>query len=50
MLFSSDLVFYAGKIRQFLGIGGGMEDEMEAQMKRIAKDFGVELNHAVFEG
>jgi len=50
VLFSSDLVFYAGKIRQFLGIGGGMEDEMEAQMKRIAKDFGVELNHAVFEG
>ena len=50
VIFSSDLVFWAGKIRQFLGVGGGMEDDMEEQMKRIAKDFGVELNHAVFEG
>jgi len=49
-LLSSDVVFWVGKIRQFLGVGGGMEDEMEVQMKRIAKDFGVELNHAVFEG
>lgn len=50
VLFSSDVVFYASKIKQFFGVGGGMEDEMEAQMKKIAKDFGVELNHGVFEG
>jgi len=49
VLFSSDLFFYAGKIKQLFG-GGGMEDDMEDQMKTIAKDFGVELNHGVFEG
>ena len=43
-------MFYASKVKQFFGVGGGMEDEMEAQMKKIAKDFGVELNHGVFEG
>lgn len=50
VLFSSDFVFYVSKIRQFFGVGAGMEDDVESQMKRIAKDFGVELNHAVFEG
>ena len=50
VLFSSDLYFYAAKIKQLFGAGGGMEDDMEAQMKKIAKDFGVELNHGVFEG
>lgn len=51
VLFSSDVVFYFSKVRQWLGLGGGMEDDMEAQLKGIAKDtFGVELNHAVFEG
>ncbi|MCJ1268887.1 hypothetical protein MMC22_008775 [Lobaria immixta] len=50
VIFSSDVVFYASKIKQFFGMGAGMEDEMEAQMKRIAKDFGFELNHDVFEG
>ncbi|KAL9127357.1 MAG: hypothetical protein Q9217_003747 [Psora testacea] len=50
VLFSSDVYFYAAKVKQLFGAGGGMEDEMEAQMKHIAKDFGVELNHSVFEG
>lgn len=50
VIFSSDIIFYASKIKQFLGMGTGMEDEMEARMKRVAKDFGVELNHGVFEG
>ncbi|KAL9100561.1 MAG: hypothetical protein Q9163_004073, partial [Psora crenata] len=50
VLFSSDLYFYASKVKQFFGAGEGMEDDMEAQMKHIAKDFGVELNHSVFEG
>ncbi|KAI9749500.1 MAG: hypothetical protein M4579_006845 [Chaenotheca gracillima] len=51
VLFSSDIVFYASKIRQVFGFGGGMEDDMEAHMKNIAKGtFGVELNHSVFDG
>lgn len=50
IIFSSDVVFYVSKIRQYFGMGLGMEDDMEVQMKRIAKDFGVELNHSVFEG
>ena len=50
VLFSTDVVFYGSKIRQFFGFGGGMEDELEEQMKHMAKDFGVELNHSVFEG
>ena len=50
VLFSSDLYFWASKIKQLFGAGRGMEDDMELQMKKIAKDFGVELNHGVFEG
>ena len=50
VLFSSDVYFYTAKAKQLFGVGGGMEDDMEAQMKHIAKDFGVELNHGVFEG
>ena len=47
---ASDVLFYFFKARQLLGLGGGMEDEMEARMKDMAKDFGVELQHEVFEG
>ena len=50
VMLSSDLVFYGTKVRQFFGLGGGMEDELEAQMKSMAKDMGVELNHGVFDG
>ena len=50
VILSSDLVFYGAKIKQFFGMGGGMEDELEAQMRHMAKDFGVDLNHNVFEG
>lgn len=50
VLFSSDLVFWFTKIRQFLGLGGGMEDDIERQMKVMAKDMGVELNQNIFEG
>lgn len=50
VMISSDVVFYGSKIRQFFGMGGGMEDDIETQMKHMAKDFGVELNHGVFEG
>lgn len=50
VLLSSDLWFYFAKLRQFLRLGGGMEDDLEAQMASVAKDMGVELNHSVFEG
>lgn len=49
-ILGSDVVFYASKIRQFFGMGRGMEDDMEVHMRKMAKDFGVELNHSVFEG
>ena len=50
VLFGSDVYFYGSKINQFFGVGGGMEDDIESQMKIMAKDFGVELNHGVFDG
>lgn len=50
VLFGSDLYFWFSKTRQFLGLGGGMEDDIEASMRTMAKGFGVELNHKVFEG
>lgn len=49
VLFSSDFLFYVTKIRQYFG-GKSMEDELESQMKGMAKGFGVELNHGIFEG
>ena len=50
VMLSTDVYFYTSKVRQFFGLGGGMEDDIEAQMKGMAKDFGVELNHDMFEG
>ncbi|OQE29974.1 hypothetical protein PENSTE_c002G07636 [Penicillium steckii] len=50
VLFTSDIFFWFTKIRQFLHLGGGMEDSIEAQMQGMAKDMGVELNQNVFEG
>ncbi|KAK7419531.1 hypothetical protein QQX98_003300 [Neonectria punicea] len=46
----TDVAFYIFKLRQWLGLGGGMEDEMEKRMKDVAQDFGIELQHEVFEG
>ncbi|KAH9868649.1 hypothetical protein J1614_007721 [Plenodomus biglobosus] len=50
VLAASDVLFLWAKVRQWVGVGGGMEDEIEARMKVMAKDFGVDLNHGVFEG
>ena len=51
VLFSTDLVFYIARFRQWVGWGRGMEDDMERQLRGIAKDtLGVELNHGIFEG
>ena len=37
-------------MKQWIGVGKGMDDDLEEQMKRIAKDYGVEMNHSVFDG
>ncbi|KAL1968156.1 hypothetical protein VTN77DRAFT_2287 [Rasamsonia byssochlamydoides] len=50
VLFTSDVVFYLSKIRQFLGWGGGLEEDIERQMRAVARDMGVELNQNIFEG
>jgi aarF domain-containing kinase len=50
VLVLSDVVFLWSRVKQAFGVGGGMEADIEAQMKVMAKDFGVELNHGVFEG
>ena len=51
IILSTDVVFYTSKVRQWFGFGDGMEDDIEKQMRFIAKDqFGVELQHSVFEG
>ncbi|OAA62435.1 ABC1 domain containing protein [Niveomyces insectorum RCEF 264] len=46
----SDVFFYFYRARQWLGWQGGLEDAVEAQMKGMAKEYGVELQHDVFEG
>ncbi|PHH81733.1 hypothetical protein CDD82_81 [Ophiocordyceps australis] len=50
IMVASDIAFYLFKVRQWLGLGGGMEDEMEKRMKDVAQDYGIELQHGVFEG
>lgn len=50
VLWGSDVLFYFFRIRQWFGLGGGMEDEIENSMKGMAKEMGVELQHGVFEG
>ena len=48
---TSDVVFYVSRVRQMLGWGEGMENDMEKAMREIArKTFGIELNHDLFEG
>ncbi|PYH47850.1 ABC1 kinase family protein [Aspergillus saccharolyticus JOP 1030-1] len=52
VLFGTDLWFWFTKVKQFLRLGGGMEDEIEVQMRGMARDMGVELGNEVnlFEG
>lgn len=50
VLLGTDVVWWWYRLRQLAGFGKGMDDEIEEQMKRMAKGFGVELQHGVFEG
>jgi aarF domain-containing kinase len=50
VLLMTDAWFYYAKLKQALGRGKGMDDDMEQMMKGMAKDHGIELNHGVFDG
>lgn len=50
VMLTTDIAFYFFKLRQWLGRGGGMEDEMEKRMKEMASEYGIELQEGVFEG
>lgn len=50
VLLGSDVLFLWSRVRQVLGVGRGMEEDIEERMRVMAKEFGVELNHGVFEG
>ncbi|KAF1811032.1 ABC1 domain protein [Eremomyces bilateralis CBS 781.70] len=50
VLLGSDMVWWWSRIKQLMGRGKGMEDDMEAQMQKMARHLGVELQHDVFEG
>jgi len=50
VLLGSDVLFLWSRVRQVLGVGRGMEEDIEEHMRVMAKEFGVELNHGVFEG
>lgn len=50
ILAATDVAFYLFRLRQWLGIGGDIEDEMERRMKDVAHDYGIKLQHDVFEG
>jgi len=49
-LLGTDLVWWWARIRQLLGLGGGMDEEIEQQMRKMAKGMGFELQHGVFDG
>ncbi|KAI0008631.1 ABC1-domain-containing protein [Xylariaceae sp. FL0662B] len=50
VLLMTDVAFYAFKVRQWFGWGGGFEDEVEARMKDMAKDYGIDLQRELFDG
>ena len=50
-LLGTDAAWWWGRVRQWVGLGGGMEDDIEKQMAFLAKDqLGVELQHGMFDG
>lgn len=50
VLFATDAFWWYSWLKQRFGRGKGMDDEMEEQMRKMMKDYGVEMNHNVFEG
>lgn len=50
-VWASDAVWVVSRVRQLLGVGEGMESDVEMAMRVLAKNtFGVELNRDVFDG
>lgn len=50
VLFATDAFWWYSWLKQRFGRGKGMDDEVEEQMRKMMKDYGVEMNHSVFEG
>ncbi|KAI6831252.1 ABC1-domain-containing protein [Hortaea werneckii] len=50
VLVSTDFYFWWSKVKQVLGRGGGMDDDLEENMRKMASGMGVELQHGVFDG
>ncbi|KKA27905.1 hypothetical protein TD95_004200 [Thielaviopsis punctulata] len=50
VLLMSDVAFYWFKVQEMLGRGVGMEEAVEQRMKEVAGEYGLELQHDVFEG
>ncbi|CAI4210845.1 unnamed protein product [Parascedosporium putredinis] len=50
VLAATDVAFYFFRLRQLLGWGGGMEDEVDRHMRDMAHGFGVEIQEDVFAG
>jgi len=50
VLLGSDVVWWWSRARQWVGVGKGMDDDIEESMKSVAEGFGVEMQHGVFDG
>ncbi|ETN45688.1 uncharacterized protein HMPREF1541_09521 [Cyphellophora europaea CBS 101466] len=50
VLLGSDVWWWWARVRQWLGKGRGMDDDMEQSMRKIAEGYGVEIQHDVFQG
>ncbi|MBE3048077.1 hypothetical protein IMZ48_37330 [Candidatus Bathyarchaeota archaeon] len=47
---ATDVAFYFFMVKQKVGWGGGMEEEVDKRMRDMAQDFGVELEGDIFAG
>lgn len=50
VLLGSDVWWWWARLRQWVGRGKGMDDDMERHMRSIAEGYGIEMQHDVFEG
>jgi aarF domain-containing kinase len=50
VLVGTDVWFWYAKVKQWFGLGKGMDADIEDQMRAVAGDMGIELNHGIFEG
>ncbi|KAK5106430.1 hypothetical protein LTS08_000549 [Lithohypha guttulata] len=50
VLLTTDLYFYYAKVKQWFGRGLGMDDDIDNAMRKMASDYGVDMQHGVFDG